>query len=111
MRVEVAPEARRDIAAILRISERNFGKAARSRYRELIQAAFDDLRNDPYPAALSKPPALPRGLCLLHLRNVRPPRDVSNPRHYVAFRVVGETVQILRVVHDAMNVAERLQSY
>lgn len=111
MRIEVAPEARKDIAAILRTSEHNFGKAARSRYRRLIQAAFAELQDNPSQAYVSKSTSLPVGLGLLHLRNARNSGEVTNPRHYVVFRVVGETVQIFRVIHDAMNVAERLRDY
>jgi plasmid stabilization system protein ParE len=52
------------------------------------------------------------GFGLFHLRNSRrgsSQRDrVGRPRHFIVFRVLGGELQILRLLHDAMDIPAQL---
>lgn len=61
-RFEVAGPARRDIAAILKRSIREFGEAASVRYRALIRQALTDIEADPErPGSKERPEIMIKG--------------------------------------------------
>jgi len=112
MRIVVSPQAGRDVTDILRTSKAGFGAEAMTRYRRLIQWAFDDLAADPSRIGTrSLSEELPE-IRLYHIRHSRR-RDavttrVASPRHVVAFTVKDESVEILRVLHDTMDFQRHL---
>jgi toxin ParE1/3/4 len=112
MRVNVSPKARRDVRDILRWSHEQFGREARKRYRRLIQQAFDDLRDDPDRLGVSTRDELAADIRLFHIRHSRRRSSatdrVSTPRHFIIFRRTGDQVNVLRVLHDSMDLASHL---
>lgn len=108
--VKLADRARRDVAAILRATHDGFGAAGLERYRLLFEAAFRDLGDDAErPGVVAGP--LANGARLYHLRHSKGRvfgGKVGRPRHLIAFKVEGDTVRVMRVLHDAMDLPARL---
>lgn len=105
---EVTPHARADIVGILITSYDRFGRRIRDGYEELIAAAIDAVVEDPRRIGVQERPDLGQDICAWHLRLSRDSvpeevRRIITPRHIVFFRKAGENVQILRVLHEAMN--------
>lgn len=109
-RLQIAPTAIRELRAILRDSRVRFGDEAADRYRSLIEAAFEDLRDRPDRPAARPWPTL--GFQTYHIRHSirRLPADarVARPRHVVVFRYSPAWVEVIRVLHDAMDLPSRL---
>jgi len=104
--VEIAPLALSDLGEILAWSESRFGPATADRYRALIEAALDDIREDPERRGV-RPVGARR---LYHLRSSRSRlfgETVAEPRHFLVFRATPEVVTLLRVLHDAMDLPAR----
>lgn len=110
-RLIVSPDARRDIAAILRESARYFGSQAARRYARLITQAQADLRRDSARPGVTLH-AGATSARLFHLRHSRKHvaqhSRVGTPRHIIAFHIVGDTIEIVRVLHDAMDIEAHL---
>lgn len=105
---EVTQHARADIVGILITSYDKFGWRIRNGYEELITSAIDAIVEDPDRIGVQERPDLGRGICAWHLRLSRDsvPEDVRRiitPRHIVFSREAGDDVQILRVLHEAMD--------
>lgn len=109
-RVRLAARAKREIGGILRSTLKDFGSAALDRYRLLFEAALRDLGDDAErPGVVSGP--LADGARLYHLRHSKGHafgEPVGRPRHLIAFKVDGDTVRVMRVLHDAMDLPARL---
>lgn len=101
----------RDIAEVLRTSRERHGSAASARYERLIELAFDELRCDP-----QRPATRAVGGGDLHVYALRFParrmpasEAVHSPPHLVAYRFDDAVVQIVRVLHEAMDLPMRLR--
>jgi len=107
LRLSVAAE--RDLRIILAASEERFGAAVATRYQRLVSAALRDLRADAERIGVR---VLNGGVRVYHLRHRRrrlPRRQsVARPRHVLAFRIVDGGIVLLRVLHDAMDLPNRL---
>ncbi|MDX2026547.1 type II toxin-antitoxin system RelE/ParE family toxin, partial [Microcella sp.] len=79
----------------------------KQRYARLIARALDDITSDPLSIGSRERPELGDGIIARHLSASAKGSGVSDPRHIVFFRIVGPTVDVLRVLHDARD----LQSY
>ncbi len=112
MRLRVTSEARRDVVNLLRRSALEFGAEARNRYDRLLTSAYNELLADPQRFGVQLRDDIDAGLRLYHLRHSRKTRardrEVSRPRHVIAFRIFGADLVILRVLHEAMDVAGQL---
>lgn len=107
-RAIIAPAARRDIADILRWSEKHFGKAAALRYETLIVQAVRDIEADPARPGVSQRPILPAGILLYSLslsRDRVTGAPVKAPRHFLAFRAKASRLEIIRILHDSRDCA------
>lgn len=113
MEVRLVRRAERDLLAVLTRSRREFGRDAQLRYEALLNTAMRDLGADPERSGVHRAQHADEGVRLYHLRHsrLRTPsvRRVQRPRHVLVFRVEGDRVQILRILHDAMDLPERLQ--
>ena len=111
-RLEFAPEAERDIDALLIASENRFGPAAADRYRALLDAVFTDLCRDPQRPAARPREGLSGDLRFYHLKHAAkrlPARNrVSRARHLIVFRFDAERVEVVRVLHESMDLARHL---
>ncbi|MGE1610068.1 MULTISPECIES: type II toxin-antitoxin system RelE/ParE family toxin [Pseudomonas putida group] len=111
--VRISPQACVDIADTLRFTEVRLGESVRNRYQDLLQETFLALAEQPRPAGSRLRDELAPGLLSLHLSfNVLQMTDgrVIRPRHIVFYRAgTDQIVEILRVLHDAMEVAQNLK--
>lgn len=108
----LAPEAEADIDDILEWSVAQFGEAVRDGYEELITAAIGSLLSDPSCAGSHDRPDLGHGVRSLHLKSSRDRvtasvRKIVAPRHFVIYRQVGAMIQVVRILHDAMNLPDQ----
>ena len=113
-RFELTGPARRDLVDIREHSEERHGERARRRYERLLVTAIRDVAADPRRIGAKERPDLAPGLLSYHLRHSRErARDggeaVREPRHVLLYRRPSEDlVLIVRVLHDAMDLARHL---
>lgn len=111
-RLDITASARRDTTAALRDSLRNFGPLAVDRYILLIDRAYADLCADPERPGVRPDPEVSPDIRLYPLRfsrkRVAAEDRVGRPRHVVAFRFDDMKVQIIRLLHDGMDLPRRL---
>ena len=104
--------ARRDVANALMQSGEQFGGLQRRRYRLLLEQAFSDLDENPRRPGVRDDPHLPPDHRLYPVRlsrtRIAPANRVGNPRHVVLFRLDDEGVQVLRLLHEAMDLPGHL---
>lgn len=87
--------ARQDMIDIRRYSLREFGRAAADRYVEDIRGVFELLRDNPAAGAA--------------LSAVGPDiRSFSKRAHRIVYRIRGETVEIVRVLHHSRDFSKHL---
>jgi toxin ParE1/3/4 len=114
-RLRLTGPAVQDIASILDWSAGHFGDASRRRYEALIETALRDVADEPgRPGSRELPEAFGPGRRVYHLRLSRDRVRMSGgrvdaPRHMLVYRTIPpETVVILRVLHDAMDLVRHL---
>ena len=110
--LDLAPAAEADIDTILDWSVVHFGEAVRDGYEELINAAFGNILVDPNCAGSHDRPDLGSGVRSLHLKSSRNSiksgvRRIARPRHFVFYRQVGNTIQVVRILHETMNISRQ----
>ncbi|HEX3673722.1 MAG TPA: type II toxin-antitoxin system RelE/ParE family toxin [Rhizomicrobium sp.] len=91
MRLVVSKGARRDLKAIARYSEKEWGTARKVRYLDAIRERFAALLRHPAPGAAREDIA--SGY-----------RSVIVGRHIVFYRLADDEVVIVRVLHQRMDV-------
>lgn len=110
----LAPAADRDILGILRWTHQQFGEQASIRYEHLIATAITDIAEYADRPGVKERPDLAPGLFTYHLaysreRTAASSRRVKRPRHFLVFRHKdAQTVEILRVLHDRMDLERHL---
>lgn len=107
--LSIAPAARTDIINTLSWSTQSFGVEVGEGYQALIVAALDLIRKDPAVLGSRERADLAAGLRTLHLRACRnrvtpAVRRIASPRHFMVYRQNGQTVQVVRLLHDSMDV-------
>jgi toxin ParE1/3/4 len=112
-RVELAAPAVRDFDEIIEWTVAHFGYDAAIRYADLMAQAFEDLASDPFRIGTLVVPGAPSGLLTYHLihgrhRSRSSLGAVKRPRHVVLYRPQGDIVYILRILHDARDLARHL---
>lgn len=113
LRIALSPAARRDIGEALTWSQERFGERAARRYADLFKQALHDIAADPERPGSTRRPDLARGVWTYHLffSRDRARSDlgiVRKPRHLLIYRRRGETIEIVRVLHDARDVERHL---
>jgi toxin ParE1/3/4 len=105
----LSSRARLDIQIILGASAERFGLDAGRRYRLLLERAIEDVATDPGRPGVSRPSD---DLRLYHIRHSRSQtgrgRRVQRARHVIVFRIRPDRIEVLRVLHDAMDLPARL---
>jgi plasmid stabilization system protein ParE len=108
--IVVAPQARRDFKSLLAHSRVRFGPEREQRYRALCVRAFVDLRDAPDRRGAK---AIGDGRYLYPLRfsrNAMAGSDrVARPRHVIVYRFDDAQLQILALLHEAMDLPTRLR--
>lgn len=112
-RFAIAPVAQGDIDLILTWSEVQFGNRARRRYEALLTQAILDVAENPELPGSCRRDEVGSDFRTYHLTHSkrRIPRSigrVKQPRHFLLYRVRNDEVQIVRVLHDGMDLASHL---
>jgi len=115
LRFLLTSSARRDIAAILKWSLREFGTAASLRYRALIRQALADLEADPArPGSLERPELMVEGARTWYISQSRartPGGRVKEPRHFILYRRRQDgVVEVGRILHENVDLSRYLPS-
>lgn len=99
--VDLGEAAEGDFDGILIWTAENFGPRQAEAYAKLIGAALDALAHDPSaPPSKARDDDIGPGFRTLHL--ARP------GRHFVLYRITGERVRVIRILHDSMELARHL---
>jgi toxin ParE1/3/4 len=93
--------AGRDVEAILRYTGRTFGPRQANNYGAMIHVAAARVAQAPYGLGTRARDDLRSGCRSFHV--VRVAGRSRSARHLVFYRIAGDDVVILRVLHDAMN--------
>jgi toxin ParE1/3/4 len=105
--IQLAKAAQEDIAHILEWTVHAFGTLGLKRYEALVQTALSDLATDPARVGVRARDAIGHAICTYHLASSRKRTStgsqVAKPRHLIIFRVMGNAIQVARVLHDAMD--------
>ncbi|MFC0633180.1 type II toxin-antitoxin system RelE/ParE family toxin [Brevundimonas balnearis] len=113
MRLDISARARDDIARALRTSHKTFGPQAVDRYTLLIDQALADLCAEPDRTGVRRHDSDRSDLRLYPLRHSRtrlaPADRVGQPRHLIAFRLSGDTLRVVRVLDERMDLPARLR--
>jgi toxin ParE1/3/4 len=108
-RVRLTAQAEADVAEILEWTAGQFGDAQAHRYAETLTSAIEALSEGPDAAGAKLRNEIARGLMTLHVA-----RRGHRGRHFVLFRVSRESgqevIDVLRVLHDAMDLARHASS-
>jgi toxin ParE1/3/4 len=102
--VRLSPDADLDFESILRWSAENFGVQQAWTYADILTDALDALKDGPETIGARPRRDIENGLYTLHVaRHGRP------GRHFILFRVAEDENQrmiyVLRLIHDAMDIA------
>jgi toxin ParE1/3/4 len=119
LRLRISSAAKADIEDLLAWSEQRFGVAARRRYEALLTCALQDVAEDLSRPGVRARPELGAGVFSYHLffsrkraakGSTAPAAGaVQQPRHLVVGRIVEPGfADILRVLHDAMEISRHL---
>lgn len=100
----VSAAARNDIVEALLYSDLRFGPTAKSRYTDLIARTLTDISEQPFGVGSHERRELGDGIFARHTASSSHGTGVTDPRHIVFYRVAGDRIEVLRVLHDARDV-------
>jgi toxin ParE1/3/4 len=112
-RIVLAPSARADIREALIWSRERFGERAAARYRDLLKQAIRDIAADPERPGSRERRDLAKGVRTYHLFFSRERARselgvVGEPRHFLVYRCREQAIDVVRVFHDARDLARNL---
>jgi len=107
-RVRLGDEAQADFARILKYTADSFGRKQAAVYKTTLTAALAALHDGPEIRGSVARDEIRPGLRTLHVA-----RRGRRGRHFVMFRVVsdpagGELIEVVRILHDAMDFAQHI---
>jgi len=107
----LSQRAERDIAAILKKSLEDFGQHAAIRYKKLLSLALYEIGQEPQRVESR---SFEKSIRIYHLRHTASRASVDGvkvgkPRHFIVYRQAKSgPVEIIRVLHDAMEIERHL---
>ena len=105
--VRIAAAAEVDFQGIVRWTLEHFGEAQARLYAETLSAALEALNGGPTVVGVKARNDIAKGLFTLHVA-----RRGRKGRHFVLFRIGrvqgGEVIEVLRLLHDAMDLPRHL---
>lgn len=102
--VELAPEAKNDFADIIRWTRKEFGERQVQIYGATIKESLQALHAGPSIIGVKQRDDIGAGIHALHIA-----RNGRKGRHFILFRIVQpHTVEVLRILHDSMDLSARL---
>lgn len=107
MIVRLSSAAETDIVEVLRWTADHFGPRQTRLYSDTILAALEQLSDGPTAAGARQREDIGRGLYTLHVA-----RKKRKARHFIIFRIAQESkrevIEVLRVLHDTMELSLHL---
>lgn len=104
-RVRLGAAAEVDFANILRWTDDNFGPRQALVYRDTLLQAIAELREGPDIVGAKARDEIMRGLRTLHVA-----RHGRRGRHFLMFRTEKQTIEIVRILHDSMELSRHFPS-
>lgn len=108
-RVRLTAAAEADFRQIVRWTKDNFGSAQARIYADAVGSGLKDLANGPSVLGVRDRPEIGADIRTLHVA-----RNGRKGRHFILFRVTradGEQyIDVLRLLHDSMELARHLPS-
>jgi len=106
-RAHLAAAAEADFRDIMRWTTQQFGETQAHAYAQTLSAALASLSEGPSVSGARPREDIARGLFTLHVA-----RQGRKGRHFVMFRLRRgkdqQIVEVLRILHDAMDVARHI---
>ena len=104
-KVRLGRQAERDFADIVQWTTRAFGAVQAEAYAETIGFALQALVDGPKITGAKTRDEISIGIHTLHVA-----RHGRKGRHFVVFRIgKGQTVDVLRLLHDSMDLARHIE--
>lgn len=101
--IRLSQQAEHDYIEILQWTVRSFGEGQAIAYAETIALAIDALEGGPEILGAKARDDIQPGIRTLHIgRQGRP------GRHFVVFREAGSNIDVLRLLHDSMDLPRHL---
>jgi toxin ParE1/3/4 len=103
-RVSLGVEAEKDFVRILAYTQDTYGPRQAGIYQTIILEALQSLGSGP-----DAPGSVPREEIRPHLRSIHVARRGRRGRHVVIYRPgQGQVIEVLRILHDAMDLARHI---
>ena len=103
--VRLGYQAEQDYVEILQWTTTNFGEGQASTYAETLALAIEALADGPDVLGTRARDDIQPGIRTLHVA-----RQGRAGRHLVVFRVTGTAIDILRLLHDSMDLPRHLSA-
>jgi toxin ParE1/3/4 len=101
--VRLGRQAEQDYIEILQWTTKTFGEGQASTYAETIALAIEALEGGPDVLGARTRDDIQRGIWTLHVA-----RQGRAGRHFVVFRVEGSDIDVLRLLHNSMDLPRHL---
>jgi toxin ParE1/3/4 len=112
--VFLSTAARNLIRDALIWSRERFGETAAARYRDLMKQALADIAANPErPGSKARPELAISGVRSYHLFFSRDQARselgiVRKPRHLIVYRSRGQTIEVIRILHDGRDLQRHI---
>ncbi|MDR0779415.1 MAG: type II toxin-antitoxin system RelE/ParE family toxin [Pseudomonadales bacterium] len=105
-KVRLTLDAAKDFAGIIQWTKQNFGAQQALAYTVTLKDALTELHCGPDAFGVKRREDIGSGILTLHVA-----RNGRKGRHFVVFRVGGkQVIDVLRLLHDSMDLASHLSS-
>lgn len=101
--VRLGRQAEQDYVEILQWATKTFGEGQASTYAETMARAIEALEKGPDVLGARARDDIQSGIGTLHVARQR-----RAGRHFVLFRVPGSDIDVLRLLHDSMDLPRHL---
>lgn len=102
-RVRLSAAAEADFQDILRWTAERFGSTQARTYKATLAAAIAALHDGPEPLGARERPDIAAGLFALHASSAG-----RRARHLILYRVKAPDIDVLRILHDAMDLPRHI---
>jgi toxin ParE1/3/4 len=97
-KINITPQARSDLKNILKYTQKTWGSEQRVKYKNILYETLNKIAANP---GLGKPrEELIPGYYSYHIG--------SQGRHYIFYRVENDTIEVVRILHDSMDIGQHL---
>jgi toxin ParE1/3/4 len=108
-RVRLTAAAQADFRSIIHWTLEQFGERQAAVYKDTLAAALEALSDGPTAIGVEERPEIAKGLFTLHVA-----RRGRRGRHLILFRIAAKsrerTIEVLRLLHDSMDIDRHLRA-